>query len=169
MTHNEPLIAEMLGLAAFGFLGGLWFLPGGVLALRRRALGELQLDVRPGYSPETLYRLFRLYGPDGIRSFRRMLMADMIFPAVYGGLFWVLADLAAAAHPEAFRSASLVRVFGVTAAGLDYVENCFLLFALRSFPTKHAFAARAAGISTSLKLLSFVAAVGALVVATLTH
>jgi len=169
MTHNEPLIAEMLGLGAFGFLCGFWFLPGGVLALRRRALGELQLDVRPGYSPKTLYRLLRLYGPDGIRSFRRMLMADMIFPAVYGALFWILGDLAAAAQPAAFRSAGLVQVFGVTAAGLDYVENCFLLFALRSFPTEQALAARAAGISTSSKLISLIAAVSALAVATLIH
>jgi hypothetical protein len=69
------------------------------LALRLLARGEPQVDVRPGYSPETLYRLRQLYGSQGIRMFRRMLMADMIFPAVYGTLLFLLGDLAAAAHP----------------------------------------------------------------------
>jgi len=169
VTNNEPLYAAMLGVAALGFLTGFWLLPGGVLALRRRALGELQVDVRPGYSPKTLYRLLRLYGADGVRSFRRMLMADLIFPAVYGSLFWVLGDLALAAHPAAFWLASFAQVLGIIAAGLDYLENCFLLLALRSFPVERPFAARAAGISTSLKLLSIIAAAGALVAATLTH
>jgi hypothetical protein len=55
MAMNERLLAELLGLATQCFLCGFWFLPEGVLALRRRAHGELQVDTRLGYSPETLY------------------------------------------------------------------------------------------------------------------
>jgi hypothetical protein len=163
MPNHEKLLAELLGLATFGFLSGFWFLPGGVLALRRRALGEPQVDVRPGYSPETLYRLLRLYGPEGIRSFRRMLHADMVFPAVYGALFFVLGDLTASAHPTALRAAGGAQIMGVTAAGFDYIENILLLFVLRRLPRQHLYAARAAGICTSLKTLSLIAALGALV------
>ena len=50
MAINETLLAQVLGIVTLAFLGGFWFLPGGVLALRRRALGELQVDVRLGYS-----------------------------------------------------------------------------------------------------------------------
>ena len=55
-------------LIAIGFLCGFWLLPGRVLALRCRALGGPQLDVRPGYSPETLYRLLQLYGYIAVES-----------------------------------------------------------------------------------------------------
>jgi hypothetical protein len=159
MTMNEALLARGLGVVTLCFLGGFWFLPGGVLALRRRALGEIQVDVRPGYNPATLYRLLQLYGGDGIRWFRKMLIADMIFPAVYGAFFFLLSDLASAAHP----TARLVRVLAISAAGFDYLENIFLLYVLHRLPAHHTLAARAAGICTTLKFLSFVGAVGVLV------
>jgi CheY-like chemotaxis protein len=47
------------------------------------AKGEPQVDVRPGYGPETLYRLLDAYGVTGRRFFRTMLYLDMIFPAIY--------------------------------------------------------------------------------------
>ena len=167
MAINETLLAQVLGIVTLGFLGGFWFLPGGVLALRHRALGELQVDLRPGYSPETLYRLLQLYGRDGIRSFRHMLMADMIFPAVYGALLFLLGDLAAAAHPAAARAASVVCAMAIAAACFDYIENIFLLYVLRRLPRRQAFAARAAGICTTLKMLSIVAALGVLTIVSL--
>ncbi len=162
MAINEPLLAELLGIIALAFLGGFWFLPGGVLALRRRALGELQVDVRPGYSPNTLYRILQLYGRDGIRSFRRMLLADMIFPLVYGTLFFLLGDLAAEVRPAALRSAGVVQVMAIAAAGFDYIENILLLFVLHRLPGRQDVAACAAGICTSLKMLSFAAALSAI-------
>ena len=158
MAINETLLAQVFGIAALGFLCGFWFLPGGVLALRRRALGELQVDVRLGYSPETLYRLLELYGRDGIRWFRNMLIADMFFPAVYGTFLFLLGDLASAAHP----AAGVVRALAIAATCFDYLENIFLLHVLHRLPGRQAFAARAAGICTTLKLLSFVAALGVL-------
>jgi hypothetical protein len=159
MVINEAHLAAVFGILTFAFLCGFWFLPGGVLALRRRAHGEMQVDVRPGYSPETLYRLLELYGPDGIRWFRKMLMADMFFPAVYGTFLFTLGDLASAAHP----SAGIARVTAIAAAGFDYLENIFLLQVLRRLPSPNNFAARAAGICTTLKTLSIAATLGALV------
>lgn len=161
MAIDETLLAQVLGIVTVVFLCGFWFLPGGVLSLRRRAHGELQVDVRPGYSPETLYRLLELYGRDGVRSFWKMLVADMFFPAVYGTFLYLLGDLASQAHP----AAGLVRSIAVAAACFDYLENIFLLRVLRRLPKRQAFAARAAGICTTLKTLSFVAALGLLAAA----
>jgi hypothetical protein len=119
------------------------------------------------YSPETLYRLLQLYGRDGVRSFRRMLIADMIFPAVYGTLLFLLGDLAAAARPEAARAASIVCAMAIAAACFDYIENLFLLYVLHLLPRRQAFAARAAGICTAFKMLSIVAALGVLTIVSL--
>jgi hypothetical protein len=159
---NETLASELLAIITVAFLCGFWLLPGGVLALRRRAHGELQVDLRPGYTPDTLYRLLQLYGSDGIRSFRRMLFADMIFPLVYASLLLLLADLAVQAHPTLPRVASVLRVAAIAAAAVDYLENLFLLQVVHHLPRHHRVAARAAGLSTSLKTISLVTAVIAL-------
>jgi len=161
---NETLASVLLGIATLAFLGGFWLLPGGVLALRRGANGEMQVDVRPGYSPDTLYKLLQLYGDEGIRSFKRMLLADMIFPMVYAALLVVLGDLAASAHPLLPQVASALRLAAISAAVFDYLENLFLLRVVRRLPQRQPFAARAAGISTTLKTLSLAAALVALVV-----
>ena len=161
ITH-QTMLAELLGIFAAMFLGGFWFLPGGVLALRRLARGETQVDLRPAYGSDTLYRVLDIYGPAGIRMFRNMLLADMIFPAVYGTLFFLIGGIAAAAHPEAARAAGVVSVMGVTAAGFDYLENIFLLVVLSRLPSRLTWVARAAGMFTSLKLLCFVTTLSAL-------
>jgi hypothetical protein len=162
---DETLLARVFGIVTLVCLCGIWFLPGGVLALRRRAAGEVQVDVRPGYSSDTLYHLLELYGHDGIRSFRNLLMADMFFPAVYGTFLFLLGDLAYAAHPAAGAvraMAGTVRAMAIAAACFDYLENILLFYVLRHLPGRHLLAARAAGICTTMKMLSFVAAVGLL-------
>ena len=156
MVITESHLAQVFGLLTLAFLCGFWFLPRGVLALRRRALGEVQVDVRPVYSHETLYRLLQLYGPEGIGWFRKMLIADMFFPAVYGTFLFLLGDLASVAHP----AARIARVTAIVAAGFDYLENIFLLQVLRCLPSHNKFAARAAGICTALKTLSLAATLG---------
>jgi hypothetical protein len=163
MAINETLFAWVFGVLTMGFLCGFWLLPGGVLALRRRAQGELQVDLRPGYGPDTLYRILKIYGSDGIRWFRNMLVADMFFPAVYGTLLFLLGDLASAHHP----AAGIVCVIAIAAAGFDYAENILLLYLLRLLPSRQDFVARAAGICTSLKTLSLFASLGALAVVSL--
>jgi hypothetical protein len=162
MIGSETQLVYLLGLATVFFLCGFWLLPGGVLALRRRANGEMQVDVRAGYSPATLYRLLHSYGPEGRASFKRMLVADMVFPAVYAAFLVTLADLAAASNPASNNAASAARVAAIAAAGWDYIENGLLLFVLHRFPACQSAAARLAGLSTSAKMLSFMIALGSL-------
>src|SRR5690349_14796534 len=134
--NHESLVVWLLAVVTLAFLCGFWLLPGGVLALRRRAHGEMQVDLRPGYSPDTLYRLLGLYGADGIHAFRRLLLADMVFPLVYAMLLVLLGDVTARAHPAAPHASSILRLAAIAAASFDYLENLFLLQVISRIPNR---------------------------------
>ncbi|MGA2227391.1 MAG: hypothetical protein ABSH41_23395 [Syntrophobacteraceae bacterium] len=160
---NELTAVVVLLAIVGGFLGWFWLAPGGVLSLRRIADGDLQVDVRLAYSPSTLYRLLGKYGKKGRRSFQRMLLVDMVFPAVYGTSLYLLSDLLAALHETQLKAWSIAQIFAISAAAFDYTENALLLSIVRRFPARHVQLARAASICTSLKMLSFFVAVFALI------
>jgi hypothetical protein len=162
--NDELLVVWLLAVTTLAFLCGFWLLPGGVLALRRRARGEMQVDLRPGYSPGTLYRLLGLYGADGIRAFRRLLLADMVFPLVYAGLLVLLGDVTARAHPATPRAAGILHLAAIAAASFDYLENLFLLRVVSRMPDRQLLAARAAGIFTTLKTVGLLTALVSLFV-----
>jgi hypothetical protein len=154
--------AVALAILALAFLAWFWLAPEGVLALRRRAGGELPVDVRTGYGPATLYRLLELYGPDGRAGFRRMLLIDMAFPLVYGTLLYLLAALLGAPQRPV---AAVAQEAAVLAALCDYAENTLLLGVLERFPRRADRRARLAGLATTVKMLAFVLAVIALLLA----
>ena len=144
-------ITLALGILSAVFLCVFWLAPGGVLALRRRAGGEMQVDLRVFYTPNTLYRLLDLYGVDGRRSFRAMLLADMIFPAIYAATLYSLGGLIVSAHSFV----TVGRCAALAAALFDYGENVLLLRVLRNLPAPSDRAARLAGICTTLKTAAF--------------
>jgi hypothetical protein len=160
---NELTVAVILLAIVGGFLGWFWLAPGGVLGLRRLAAGDLQVDVRLAYSPDTLYRLLEKYGKEGRQSFRRMLLVDMVFPAVYGAALYLLADSLAAPHGTPSMTWNIARAVAISAAAFDYAENALLLCVVHRFPARHALLARAAGFCTTLKMLRFFVFVFALV------
>jgi hypothetical protein len=135
---------------------------GGVPALRHRANGALQVDVRLAYGPETLYRLLDAYGPAGRRWFRAMLLADMVFPAMYGATLFMWGDVLGSAFPHAANAASAARGCAIAAAAFDYGENLFLLNAVRHWDSRPYAPARLAGIFTTLKMAAFAATAGSL-------
>lgn len=161
---NTPPYTAGLTLLTLAFLGGFWFLPGGVLALRKRAGGEIQVDVRLAYGPDTLYRLLHAYGRMGRRSFRRMLYVDMVFPIVYAA---TLCSYGGALTPSA--GATIVKFAAILATASDYGENILLLAILRRLPTRSNPLARCAGICTTAKMLSFALSLVALVIAVGAH
>jgi len=144
-------ITLALGILSAVFLCVFWLAPGGVLALRRRAGGEMQVDLRVFYTPNTLYRLLDLYGVDGRRSFRAMLLADMIFPAIYAATLYSLGGLIASAHPFV----TVGRCAALAAALFDYGENLSLLYVMRNLKSPSDRIARFAGICTMLKVAAF--------------
>jgi len=148
-------ITLALGILSVVFLCGFWLAPGGVLALKRRAGGEMQVDLRFFYTPGTLYRLLDLYGVDGRRSFRAMLLADMIFPAVYAATLYSLGGLIASADTFPAALASVGRFAALAAALFDFGENLLLLHVLRNLESPSDRIARLAGICTTLKVAAF--------------
>ena len=155
---RETFVATILSVVVGIFLCGFWLAPGGVLALRRRA-GELQPDVRLGYSPSTLYRLLDAYGEEGRREFRRLLLADMVFPVIYAVLLYSLADLLAS---DSMRG--IAQGAAIAGAALDYVENVSLLVVVRRFPSRSNAGAKIAAVSTSLKMAAIAISVAGLAI-----
>jgi hypothetical protein len=153
MTESTAVI--VLGTVSAIFLCGFWFAPNGVLALRRRAGGALQVDVRPAYSSQTLYQLLDAYAEAGRRAFRAMLLADMVFPAVYGATLYFCGDLLGSAFPRAAAPALVASWASIAASAFDYGENFLLLNVLRHFPSRAPRSARFAAICTTSKTIAF--------------
>jgi hypothetical protein len=145
-------MAIALALVAAAFLAAFWFAPNGVLALRRRAGGELQVDVRFAYGAETLFRLLDAYGAEGRRAFRAMLLLDMIFPAVYAATLYLFGDALGALSPG---FALAARSGALAAAAFDYSENLLLLRVLRRYPSRAVTSARLAALCTTSKMIAF--------------
>ncbi|MHB1701838.1 MAG: hypothetical protein ACYCSN_17255 [Acidobacteriaceae bacterium] len=117
--------------------------------------GHLQVDVRLGYGPDTLYRLLEVYGPKGRTWFHRMLAADFIFPMVYSATLYSYADLVGTSHTWPL---SMAKVAAITAAMFDYAENTMLVLVLREYPRRRLRVAMLAGMFTSLKMAAFAVA-----------
>jgi hypothetical protein len=160
---NELTIAILLLATVASFLGWFWFAPGGVLDLRKRANGELQVDVRPSYSPDQLYGLLDSYGEDGRQSFRRNLLLDMVFPLTVVMAAWAVANVVHGTHGFA----AIARVTSIAVAIFDYAENFLLLRVLKDFPARSDSSARFASLFTSIKGLSYVLTILALILGTI--
>ena len=149
----------LLALTAL-FLAGFWFLPGGVLDLRRLAGGRLQVDLRPAHGIWTVYALLDAYGERGRHWFARMLRADLVFPLVYAAAIWTLAGDYSATRPHAVE---LAQGAGIAAACFDEFENILLLRIIAAYPRRRVKLERIAGSMTRLKMCSFAIAIGSLV------
>lgn len=132
------LVLPQIVLGGFfvGFLIVFWATPWGVPALERRGGGRTPPDLSFGYRADETYRLLDLYGRAGVAHWRRLLLLDLIFPAVYATLFASLAaDWGAWAH--ASPGWRIVAIGAPILAGVcDYVENFLLLAVLAALPRK---------------------------------
>jgi hypothetical protein len=141
-----------LAVMLIGFLVLFWLTPLGVPTLRRLAGGEMSPDLQFGYRPDDVYRLIERYGPRGLAHWRRMLLLDMIFPAIYAALFALLllrwADWVHAG--PGWRAAAAVPLLAGTS---DYVENILLLKVLRALPQRVPATLVAASLFTRAKFI----------------
>jgi hypothetical protein len=167
MTFVFSLIPEpslmlaivILGALACAFLVFFWLTPLGVPALKRLGGGRPSPDLSFGYTADHTYRLLDAYGERGRAHWRRLLLADMIFPAVYGawlallGLAWVRW---VAAGPV---WSILAVALPVAAAGADYVENLLLLRVLAAWPRRLLGVVAVASVFTRIKFVAFAATV----------
>ena len=162
----EIYLTGALLLATFGFLCWFWFSPVGVLRMKELAGGEIQVDVRLYYSPATLYRLFNAYGDKGRDDFQKMLLVDMIFPAVYAAALSCLADILNDHGIITDRIKITACLAAASAAFFDYCENILLLQILKLFPERHMALAYAAACASSFKMLGSHAAIWTLALGT---
>ena len=140
-----------LAITLAGFLALFWLTPIGVPALRRLS-GEMPPDLRFGYRPDDAYRLIERYGQRGRAHWRRLLLLDLVFPAVYAALFTLLlsrwADWVHAG--PLWRAAAAVPLL---AAASDYAENVLLLEVLRAWPRRIPPMLAAASLFTRAKFI----------------
>lgn len=122
----------LLSILTVLFLAGFWLLPGGVLDLRRCGDGRLQVDLRLVYGAHTVYALLDAYGDHGRLWFRRMLVADLVFPFVYAATFWAFASDYGATRVRT--TASMAQIAGIAAACFDEFENILLLRIISVYP-----------------------------------
>jgi hypothetical protein len=162
---SELMIALISVAIVISFLAWFWLAPGGVLDLRRLANGEIQVDVRSTYSPDKLYGLLDNYGEAGRQSFRRNLLVDMVFPAVFVLAIWSVANLLHGGNEAVPIAVMIVKGTAIAAACFDYGENILLLRILQVFPVRSDFSARSASLCTSMKGLSYVLTIVALIAA----
>jgi len=153
------------GALCLAFLTFFWMSPFGVPVLTRIGGGVPPPDLRFGYGPRLTYDLIETYGPAGVGRWRRLLLADMIFPACYGlflaQLIWSCLLWAAADTP--WRLAAIA--FPLVAAAADYAENLLLLRVLRALPARHPGLIRTASGFTRIKFVALFVTLALLVVA----
>lgn len=151
------LTLVILGAFASAFLLLFWLTPFGIPVLKRFGAGQPSPDLTFGYTAGHTYRLLDAYGERGRSHWRRMLLADMIFPAVYGawlallGLAWV--RWAGAGSTWII----LVVALPVVAAAADYVENILLLRVIAGLPERLPSEVAAASMCTRIKFTAFAA------------
>jgi hypothetical protein len=152
-------ILSALGLLTLAFLALFWMSPIGVPALKRMGGGKSSPDLTFGYDPADVYGLLKVYGEAGIAHWRRLLLLDMIFPAVYGA-FLALAMDRWALWAEAGPTWRLIAVgCPILSALADYVENILLLRVISVLPAKLPAAVRAASACTRTKFGAFLATI----------
>ena len=147
---SETIFALLFLAASGGIYLWFWFGPVGVRALRKLGGGLEPLDSRFYYTPCAVYDLLEIYGDEGRGVFRRMLLADMVFPLVYVPALWLGANAFAGGIP--LLHAGII-VSSVSAGVFDYVENALLLHVLRRYPARRDKVAMLAGGATCLKML----------------
>lgn len=153
-------IIAILAVACVGFLALFWLTPLGVPALTKLGGGQISPDLRFGYDPASVYSLLETYGRRGIAHWRRLLLLDMVFPALYAALLALLgAKWTELLHAGPGWEAAAI-LFPIGAGASDYVENILLLRVLKALPRRIDGAVKSASVFTRAKLLFFGATLG---------
>src|SRR5215472_469481 len=147
----------VLVVMAGGFLVLFWLSPIGVPALKRLGNGKPSPDLTLGYRAADTYQLLATYGQTGIAHWRRLLILDMVFPAVYGTLLALLADKWAAWVGAGLVWRSVAVASPIISGACDYVENLLLLWVIASLPGRLPVAVTVASVFTRFKFIFFIA------------
>lgn len=154
----------LLLLAAYGIYMPVFFfadVPFGLSRIKPYAQGTNILDVELFYTAEQAYQRLALFGEQGRAVYFNILMGDLFYPALLGGLLSVSITLLfrrlnfSGAY---WQYLGLLPLVNIT---FDYTEDALLLWLLASYPAPLPWVATAAGLTTLGKnifgMLSFLA------------
>lgn len=144
----------MLLLAAYGIYMPVFFfadVPFGLSRIKPYAQGTNILDVELFYTAEQAYQRLALFGEQGRAVYFNILMGDLFYPALLGGLLSVSITLL-------FRRLNFSGVYWqylgllpLVNMAFDYAEDALLLSLLHNYPDQLPLAAAAAGVVTLAK------------------
>ena len=119
------------------------------------------LDVEMYYTPEQAYQRLAILGEQGRAAYMRILMGDLVYPALLGSFLSVaITQVFRHAFPanSVWHKLNLLPLANMT---VDYLENILLITLLTNYPTHLNGVATIAGFVTLVKnlfgLLSFLA------------
>ncbi|PID33228.1 hypothetical protein CR969_01815 [Candidatus Saccharibacteria bacterium] len=110
------------------------------------------LDTRLWYSQQDILALFQILQEDGRDKLRLFSgVVDMIYPLVYGALFFLLLKKLAGSFSTKKSWLKYVCFLPIIAAVFDYIENINILIMLDTFPNISSTQVMLGSAATSLK------------------
>ena len=151
-------------LAAYTVYAPVFFLadvPFGLIKIQPYAQGTGILDVELFYTAQQAYQRLALFGEQGRAVYFNILMGDLVYPALLGGLLSVSITLLFRRLQFSGAYWAYLGLLPLANMALDYAEDALLLTLLGRYPDQLPWVASAAGIATLGKnifgLLSFLA------------
>ena len=141
----------LLLLVAYGIYMPVFFfadVPFGLSRIKPYAQGTDILDVELFYSAAQAYQRLALFGEQGRAVYFNLLLGDLIYPALLGGLLSVAITLLfkRLRLPGAYWQ--YLGLLPLANMALDYTEDALLLSLLASYPAQLPWAATVAGFAT---------------------
>jgi hypothetical protein len=144
----------LLLLAAYALYMPVFFfadVPFGLSRIKPYAQGTNILDVELFYTAEQAYQRLALFGAQGRAVYFNILMGDLIYPALLGGLLSVSITLLFRRLNFSGAYWHYLGLLPLVNMALDYSEDALLLSLLQSYPDQLPLAAAAAGVVTLAK------------------
>ena len=141
---------------AFVICAGVFFRTGLPFSIPHveQLCGAPPLDVRFTSTPDDVERFLSGCGVQGRNAYRNMLLADLLYPLVFG-LFMasslVLAITTVVGRRSSLRALAVIALIG---SGLDLLENLLEWRALNAFPSQVA-STHLLGIASAAKTITF--------------
>jgi hypothetical protein len=135
--------------------------PFGLSSIKPYAQGTNILDVELFYTAELVYQRLALFGEQGRAVYFNILMGDLIYPALLGGLLSVSITLLFRRLNFSGSYWHYLGLLPLVNMAFDYAEDALLLSLLYNYPDQLPLAAAVAGVVTLGKniagMLSFLA------------
>lgn len=141
-------------LAAYAIYMPVFFfadVPFGLSRIKPYAQGTSILDVELFYTAEQAYQRLALFGAQGRAVYFNILMGDLIYPALLGGLLSVSIALLFRRLNFSGSYWQYLGLLPLANMALDYTEDALLLSLLHNYPSQLPLAATAAGVVTLAK------------------